>query len=343
MRHRAVARCFFPAADAWWLPYADYATLLENVLDVSHVPWVHHKTVSNRANSAPLDLEVVSPITPSGFRGYWAEGPRRGQLGPQSTQFVAPGLMRHELSAKSLGTTLTVVYATPTKPGSVLLLARFPFKFKSWLPRLVISLAPRWMSHLSQMAILEDDNVLLHKQERELESAAAQGKTYAQACYLPTAADAYIVAFRDWLVRYGGGGPAWPAGSATALPPVSETREAVLERYNAHTRKCASCSRALRVIRAVRAAAAVVGAVAALIAAGSMTAAAYMSRDAAVRASPNLAAVAVAVGCVILWLRLGKTITAFFVGPYPPPRNLPDKKKLISRGPKNSGKRIKLV
>jgi hypothetical protein len=128
------------------LPYS-YETLLENVLDASHVPVVHHLTVSNRANIAPLDLEVTTPVTASGFEGYWAEGPRRGKLGPQSTKFIAPSLMVHSLNAPSLGTTLTVVYAVPMGPSRCRLMARFPFKFNAAIPRLIISKVPRWMQH----------------------------------------------------------------------------------------------------------------------------------------------------------------------------------------------------
>jgi len=62
------------------LPY-DYVSLLENVLDVSHVPFVHHLTVSNRANAGPVDLEVLGEVSGKGFEGLWAEGPRRGKLG----------------------------------------------------------------------------------------------------------------------------------------------------------------------------------------------------------------------------------------------------------------------
>ena len=55
------------------LPY-DAITLLENVLDASHLPFTHHKSVGNRANAAPMVLEVVESGK-NGFNGTWAEGP----------------------------------------------------------------------------------------------------------------------------------------------------------------------------------------------------------------------------------------------------------------------------
>lgn len=39
------------------IPY-DYATLLENVLDVSHVPFTHHGSVGNRKNASDVDLKA---------------------------------------------------------------------------------------------------------------------------------------------------------------------------------------------------------------------------------------------------------------------------------------------
>ena len=89
-------------------------------------------------------------------------------------EVVAPTLMRHTLRTEQF-TTLTVVYAVPTTPGRCRLMARFPFIFKAALPRFFFKLVPRWWSHLNQNAILEDDQIFLHKQERLVENAAARG------------------------------------------------------------------------------------------------------------------------------------------------------------------------
>ncbi|HYP03236.1 MAG TPA: Rieske 2Fe-2S domain-containing protein, partial [Cyanobium sp.] len=60
------------------LPY-DALTLLENVLDVSHVPFTHHATVGRRENAGPVQAELTE-FGAGGFSGVWAEGPRRGKL-----------------------------------------------------------------------------------------------------------------------------------------------------------------------------------------------------------------------------------------------------------------------
>ncbi|MCY7334084.1 MAG: Rieske 2Fe-2S domain-containing protein [Pseudanabaena sp. CAN_BIN31] len=237
------------------LPY-DALTLLENVLDASHLPFTHHKSVGNRANAAPMVLEVLE-TDKYGFKGTWVEGPRRGKLGQQDTTFVAPSLMWHDLTSKQFGRTMTVVYATPTRKGECRLFARFPFQFSSAIPRFFISNTPRWYSHIGQNGILEDDQIFLHYQERYLEKALAESKSnYAKAFYLPTEADTYVSELHKWVNRY----EADPfAGRQLAAPLV---KEVLLDRYHSHTSKCASCSQALRNVRKLKTISKIVAAIA---------------------------------------------------------------------------------
>ena len=209
----------------------DALTLLENVLDVSHVPFTHHRTVGKRQNAAPVLAELTASDA-AGFSVSWPEGPRRGKLGSQFTTFVAPALMWHDLTAKGFARFLTVVYATPIRPGECRLFARFPFQFSSLLPRLLLRARPQWLQHLGNHVVLEDDQVFLHWQER------AQGKSY-----LPTSADVYVRALKDWVS--GVAGPPFPAAT---LPPRQGPAQ-LMERYESHTRHCRACSGALRGVR----------------------------------------------------------------------------------------------
>ena len=125
----------------------DALTLLENVLDVSHVPFTHHRTVGRRENAAP----VAATLTGAGVDGFtlaWPEGPRRGKLGSQFTTYAAPSLMWHDLTAKGFARILTVVYATPIRRGECRLFARFPFQFNSPWPARLLGLRPQWLQHL---------------------------------------------------------------------------------------------------------------------------------------------------------------------------------------------------
>lgn len=225
------------------LPY-DFLTLLENVIDASHIPYTHHKTVGNRSNVAPLDLQVTES-NKQGFKGIWEEGPRKGKLGTQYTTYTAPCLMWHDLTSKQFGRTLTVVYATPISKGKCRLFARFPFKFSSPFPRFFIKLAPQWYSHINQNGVLEDDQIFLHHQERYL-AALGGGEKYSRAFYLPTKADLYVSELRQWVNLY----HADPFPNQD-LPPALP-KEKLLDRYHSHTKNCASCSQALKNIQKIK-------------------------------------------------------------------------------------------
>ncbi|AOW99962.1 cell death suppressor protein Lls1 [Moorena producens PAL-8-15-08-1] len=292
------------------LPY-DALTLMENVLDPSHIPYTHHRSVGNRANVSPVELEVVESGK-WGFKGVWAEGPRKGTLGRQDTTFIAPGLMWHDLTSKQFGRTLTVVYATPIRKGECRLFARFPFKFSSKLPRLFLKLTPRWYSHIGQNNVLEDDQIFLHYQERYLEQQGGSGN-FNKAFYLPTKADLFVFQLRFWVNYYSIN----PFPGKT-LPP-SLPKEVLLERYHSHTEKCASCRGALANLQRLRLGLAV------------GTALVWVLLPLLVFIHPEVSIVTVIILTVAVlmsggvWWALGKLERQFYKGREIPPRNWPEK------------------
>ena len=219
----------------------DALTLLENVLDVSHVPFTHHATVGRRENAGPVELQLTG-FGAEGFTGLWPEGPRRGKLGSQHTRYVAPALMWHDLTAKGFARILTVVYATPIRKGECRLFARFPFQFSSPWPGRLLRLRPQWLQHLGNHVVLEDDQLFLHWQERVVEQRGGSHRA-VRSFHLPTSADLYIRALHDWVQRYGG--EPFPG---EPLPPRLNSA-ALMERYDAHTRHCRSCSGAWKRLR----------------------------------------------------------------------------------------------
>ncbi|MEM8504325.1 MAG: Rieske 2Fe-2S domain-containing protein [Cyanobacteria bacterium P01_D01_bin.1] len=288
------------------LPY-DALTLLENVLDASHIPYTHHKTVSKRENAAPMQMEVTA-FDKQGFQGIWPEGPRKGQLGTQHTTFVAPALMYHDLTSKQFGRTLTVVYATPIRKGECRVFARFPFKFSSKLPGLFIGLTPRWYSHIGNNRVLEDDQIFLHIQERLMEKGS--DASYAQTCYLPTQADRYVIAFRKWVKDF-----AADPFPGQPLPPEWST-EALMDRYHSHTKHCSSCRAALQRIQQIRRFALILSAIVWSLLPLVML----------VSKPLPLSVIALLVGTPLvagaLWLWLGSLEQKFYRGEALPPRNL---------------------
>lgn len=292
------------------LPY-DALTLLENVIDASHIPYTHHNTVGNRDNVAPLDLEVTESGK-QGFQGVWEEGPRKGKLGTQYTTFTAPCLMWHDLTSKQFGRTLTVVYATPISKGKCRLFARFPFKFASPFPRFFIKLAPQWFNHTNQNGILEDDQIFLHHQERYL-AAVGGGEQYNKAFYLPTKADLYVSELRQWVNLY----DADPFPNQD-LPPVL-SKELLLDRYHSHTKNCRSCSGALQNIQKIKTVA---------IALTILIWAAIPFVSIYINISHPLAAIILSTSLILSslgWWQLNKLERKFYQGIETPPRNLPSK------------------
>jgi phenylpropionate dioxygenase-like ring-hydroxylating dioxygenase large terminal subunit len=294
------------------LPY-DALTLLENVLDPSHVPYTHHRTVGNRVNAAPVDLELVESGK-HGFTGLWQEGPRRGALGRQDTRFIAPNLMWHDLTSKQFGRTLTVVYAIPIRKGECRLIARFPFKFASPWPGRFIRLTPIWYSHINQNAILEDDQIFLHFQERYLETAGGSDRL-SKAFYLPTKADLFVSTLHQWLKDYQAN-PFAGASLPSALPKAQ-----LLDRYHSHVVNCASCQGALANLKRLRLGL-VIGAA---IAWTSLPLLGGLS----IPVSSGLAIFLslLTLGLLGGWAALGRLERRFYEGREIPPRNLPEKVK----------------
>lgn len=293
------------------LPY-DALTLLENVIDASHIPYTHHRSVGNRAYAGSVELEVKESGK-QGFQGVWESGPRLGTLGQQDTTFLAPGLMWHDLTSKQFGRTLTVVYATPIRKGSCRIFARFPFKFSSKVPGLFMKLTPRWFSHIGQNGVLEDDQIFLHHQERILEESGGSAN-FAKAFYLPTLADRFVIELRSWVNKY-----SHDPFPGTTLPPTLP-REKLLDRYYSHTLKCSSCSKALANIRRIR-----IGClVTAAIAFSSTPILTLLLNQTSVLAAALSTAVSLA--SLGVWGGLGKLERQFYEGRDVPPRNLPEKK-----------------
>lgn len=291
------------------LPY-DALTLLENVLDPSHLPYTHHQSVGNRANAGPVELDLLEQGK-SGFTGVWLEGPRQGKLGTQNTSFIAPNLMWHDLTSKQFGRTLTVVYATPIGKGRCRLFARFPFKFSSKIPAFAIKNTPRWFSHIGQNAILEDDQIFLHWQERELE-AAGGSQAIDRAFYLPTKADTFVSALRRWVNEF----EADPF-PGQALPPGIEDKVVLMDRYRSHVQHCSSCAPALRNLQRLRLG---LAGLALLSWAGATLATPLGWAGGWAIASPLFALLSSAA-----WYGLGQLEQRFYHGRLTPPRNRPEK------------------
>eukprot|EP00253_Pinus_taeda_P032269 PITA_32269 len=71
-------------------------------------------------------------------------------------------------------------------------------------------------------------------------------RDYTTLTFTPTQADRFVLAFRNWLRRYGNGQPEWigPNTSGQPLPSTVLSKREMLDRYEQHTLKCSSCKKA---------------------------------------------------------------------------------------------------
>ena len=137
-------------------------------------------------------------------------------------------------------------------------------------------------------------------------------KSYAQACYLPTPADRYVMAFRQWISDF----------NANPFPdqslPAEWSKPALLDRYHSHTQHCGSCRPALTNIQKLRRGALIFSALIWSIIPLSIALRGTLSL------TQGLLLTSLPIGAGALWLWLGKLEQKFYKGDGLPPRNLPE-------------------
>jgi hypothetical protein len=210
-----------------------------------------------------------------------------------------------------------IFYASPIRPGwSKLIGTSFIIDAATNEPSKAASIfttaLPTWLRHVLGHEFMAGDLFIL---SRASSAYASEGRKWRSSYWLPTSADAGVVALRRWMETFGGGSdvPVLPASAAGvgvfggpaeggnsggfSLPGLApseaavaaSTREQILSRYEQHTKTCAACRNALEATRAVarRSAriAAAASAAAVLIAAAAAQHAAALTAAAAQAAS----------------------------------------------------------
>ncbi|EKX38158.1 hypothetical protein GUITHDRAFT_50255, partial [Guillardia theta CCMP2712] len=223
------------------VPYG-WDTLIENLVDPSHVPFAHHGLIEARDQGRPINLYVESHE--AGFEGYdMDQNSTSRRCGIVSSKFRPPCLISDpEKNSTFLG---LGTYCIPTAPGHSRLITRFPFRFPNQIVANIVRMQPRWMTHLSQNQVIDSDNVFLSLLESKVLLPRSSLPLLllihiAATYYVPAAADRPVLAFRQWLQKQGGQ-PAW-LGTPSMLPKKGSRRE-LLDRYEQHTKICSSCSR----------------------------------------------------------------------------------------------------
>ncbi|GKZ00767.1 hypothetical protein MPSEU_001028500 [Mayamaea pseudoterrestris] len=251
--------------DVWYgpwnyreLPYsADF--FIENVVDPVHVQVSHHNIIGSRYSDQQLDsMKLVNKVTKDGFK---FQAKLSIASTGSNTTYHAPAHVAIETGTSGALQTLEL-YATPARPGYCHHVGRMVIaKDKnSEMPKLLRQFTwpmPLWVNHMAASLFLNQDALFLHSQERHLATtkdytAVKDGADFKADNYnkavLRTEADLGVVSFREWLRVLAGGRVPYKYGSV--MPEWN--RDIVFDVWNAHTKHCAVCQRALKNIKRAR-------------------------------------------------------------------------------------------
>ncbi|KAL3155540.1 hypothetical protein ABBQ38_011092 [Trebouxia sp. C0009 RCD-2024] len=235
------------------LPYG-FETLLENLVDPSHVPFTHSGIIGDRTSAAIFRMTLNQKAT---LNGGFAMDLREVQPGASdlvekggkntdsTLHFVPPTLTRYNFGTEELPLIL-MSYCTPIAPGHSRLLyclAGERDKVPKKIQR-IVDLVPGWakfVNHFTRGDVLDGDNVFLHGIDRKLNTE--EGYT-TQKYYTPTTSDLAVRTIRNWLENMASPVP-WPSNAPADMHIRDIPREELLNRYHQHTKHCKNCSQAL--------------------------------------------------------------------------------------------------
>lgn len=238
----------------------DYSTLVENVLDPSHVPFSHHKVQGSRDRVKhgmySLKRDASLALTNNPLEIAANQGGFMGSENIGSLSFIPPSTC-HYVVKKPTGEWFSfVVYCVPTTPGRSRLITHQISNFKKLpLPLKIFSLLPRWLDHtLIRNKVLDGDSVLLHEQEHLMADQARKNgdidsKGWKKEFHMPFQADVMVAAFRNWLdsVNSGPWGPLHLV-HGHEQSRLSGSKEEILERFYSHTQQCSNCRNAFKAV-----------------------------------------------------------------------------------------------
>jgi len=222
----------------------DWQTLVENLVDPSHVPFAHHGLQGNREQARPIAMKIVQS-TPNLIE-VTTEGNFRTTI-----TFKPPCYLEYAISFGNEGKQMGLVtYCIPVSPGKSRIVAQFPRNFAKTLHRFT----PRWWVHVKiRNQVLDGDMILLHQQEHFLQQRES-AESWKTAYKLPTSADRLVIEFRNWFDQYCYGEIPWSevGVSVAENAKINDNREELLDHYRQHTQHCSSCRGALKTVQGLK-------------------------------------------------------------------------------------------
>lgn len=246
------------------LPY-DYSFLLENIMDISHVPFTHHGSQGNREFAKPMKYNISEKISNKGFKLI----NQRDLTG--HTIFKAPCYQHTYLELKTINPfnifksnkknrdkskdtfikAWVVAYAIPKSPGHSRIIARFPMQTPNNLfTKFLLFSKPSFIRHMGRNEVLEEDTIFLHHQEKEL---LAKNKNYynyndsLKYYKLGSEADLPVVLWRKWLKKVG---PiSW--GNDKIVKYFNRDKQ-LIDRKEFHLKHCTICQKAYNKLEKIK-------------------------------------------------------------------------------------------
>lgn len=242
------------------LPYS-WDTLLENIVDPSHVPFAHHSLQGTRDDATPISMTKRIQIQESGLE-FEFEDRTMGKRRKGNAVFRAPFVIQYNATfEQDAGPFNLTVVMTPTKPGwsRAVIYAGGPTQTedetkgnqrKSLLGQ-IFSLLPVWLLHQFSNRFLDSDLALLHYQEQERQRRRLAGAN-EYGYFMPAPADRCITACRKWIDTYAP--DALDDGQATISPPAIaiDDRDVLFDRWTQHSDQCRHCNAAVQGIQTWR-------------------------------------------------------------------------------------------
>jgi phenylpropionate dioxygenase-like ring-hydroxylating dioxygenase large terminal subunit len=235
------------------VPYG-WDTLLENIVDPSHVPFAHHNLQGTREDAIPINMTRAAAVTEWGFDFSFDDRTLK-LIRHSNCTFRAPfviqydghydkkdGPSKFELSAVMI----------PTKPGHSRIIlyagqgskkkdddtAVTTTKKKKKVPLFlrIMQILPTWLVHQFSNNFLDSDLALLYYQERERERRGGNVEDYY---FIPAPIDRSVRALRQWVKKY--------AHIPGPLPTYNHRSE-LFDRWSQHSDHCRHCSHAANVM-----------------------------------------------------------------------------------------------
>ncbi|MDZ7956890.1 MAG: Rieske 2Fe-2S domain-containing protein [Aulosira sp. DedQUE10] len=227
------------------LPY-EQSYFIENVVDPAHVNISHDGSQGNRNNAQPLEMEVIESSV-KGFRGKFRDI-RKPNDAWRRLDFIAPNLVFFHFNIEQKGWNFGLaLYSFPLGKNRCRVLTRSYRNFVTW----EIKFKPRWLIHLKQSKILEEDLSLVVGQQAAIQRL---GKNL-QDVYLPLkTSDTFVMEYRKWLDRFGSTLPFYQGYSTSKNVELEQCdRHPVeIDRYLRHTQLCSSCNQTYQATNSLR-------------------------------------------------------------------------------------------